>query len=109
MLLHLDPESVRKDRIKSEVSKTNKTGSKFIWTDLFGKGAMGLIEWTSQYTDSGVQGEAEKGTAEKGRIVFEEASGNLAEFIEEYHARVIDMRTRHQAQEPTFPLSFPTD
>ena len=54
-------------------------------------------------------GEAEKATAEKGKIVFEEASKNLAEFIEEYHAMEIAERTRHQTQEPTFPLSFPTD
>ena len=109
MLLHLSPESVRMDRIKSEIAKTNKLGSKYVWTDLFAKGVMGLIEWTSQYSDSGVMGEAEKATAEKGRIVFEEVSGNLAEFIEEYHAMKIEPRTRHQATEPTFPLSYPTD
>ena len=52
-----------------------------MYTDLFGHGPMGLIEWTSQYSDSGVMGEAEKATAEKGKIVFEEASRNLAEFV----------------------------
>ena len=35
-------------------------------------------------------GEAEKATAEKGRLVFEEASRNLAEFMEEYHGRKIE-------------------
>lgn len=109
MLLYLSPESVRKDKIKSEIAKTNKLGSKFLYTDLFSHGPMGLIEWTSQYSDSGVMGEAEKATAEKGKIVFEEASRNLAEFVEEYHAMKIEPRTRHQDQEPTFPLSFPTD
>ena len=109
MLLYLSPESVRKDRIKSEIAKTNARGSKYVWTDLFGKGPMGLIEWTSQYSDSGVMGEAEKATAEKGKIVFEEASKNLAEFVDEYYEMEIAARTRHQAQEPTFPLSFPTD
>lgn len=109
MLLHLAPQHVRQDRIKSELAKSNKLGSKFIWGDLFGKGAMGLIEWTSQYSDTGVIGEAEKATAEKGRIVFEEASANLAQFIGEYHAQKIEPRQRHQAQAPTFPLSFPTD
>ncbi|HIG53928.1 MAG TPA: creatininase family protein [Candidatus Latescibacteria bacterium] len=109
MLLHLSPESVRKDKIKSEIAKTNQRGSQYIWGDLFGKSAMGLIEWTSQYSDSGVMGEAEKATAEKGKIVFEEASKNLAEFIEEYHGMEIAERTSHHAKEPTFPLSFPTD
>lgn len=109
MLLHLAPDSVRKDRVKSEIAKTNKRGSKYVWTDLFGKGPMGLIEWTSQYSDSGVMGEAEKATAEKGRIVFEEASKNLAEFITEYHAMKIEERTPHQDPPATMPLSFPTD
>ncbi len=109
MLLHLAPESVRKDLTRSEISKTNKLGSKFIWTDLFSKGPIGMIDWTSQYTDSGVQGEAEKGTAEKGKIVFEEASRNLAEFVEEFHEMKIEERTGHQDKAPTIPLSFPTD
>ena len=109
MLLHLAPESVRKDRVKSEIAKTNKLGSKYVWTDLFNKGPMGLIEWTSQYSDSGVMGEAEKATAEKGRICFEEVTGNLSEFIEEYHGMKIEERTANQSKPPTIPLSFPTD
>jgi len=47
------------------------------------------------------------GYCPKGKIVFEEA--NLAEFITEYHAMKIEKRTRRQAKEPTFPLSFPTN
>ena len=109
MMLHLAPESVRMEKIKSEIAKYNQTGSKYIWGDLFGKGAMGLIEWTSQYSDSGVMGEAEKATAEKGKIVFEEASRNLAEFIEEYYHRKIESRKQHQVEDPTFPLSFWAD
>ena len=70
---------------------------------------MGLVEGTSQYTESGVMGEAEKATAEKGKLVFEEASQNLADFIEEYHGRKIENRTRHQDPAPTMELSFPTD
>jgi hypothetical protein len=54
-------------------------------------------------------GEAEKATAEKGRIVLEEASANLAEFLQEYREMEIEPRQRHQGEEPTFPLSFPTD
>ena len=87
MLLHLAPESVRMDKIKSELSKTNELGSKFTWTDLFASGPMGLVEWTSQYSDTGVIGEAEKATAEKGKMCLEEASRNLATFIAEYQAR----------------------
>ena len=97
---------MRQDKIKSEIAKTNKLDSKFVWTDLFAKGAMGLIEWTSQYSDTGVMGEAEKATAEKGQIVFEEASQNLADFIQEYHQMAIEERTRHQTKSAMFPLSF---
>jgi creatinine amidohydrolase len=109
MLLYLSPESVRMDKIRSEIARTNQMGSKFIWGDLFGKSAMGLIEWTSQYSDSGVMGEAEKATAEKGKLVFEEASRQLAEFIGEYHSRRIEARQDKHSTPPTFPLSYPTD
>jgi creatinine amidohydrolase len=108
MLLHLSPESVRMDKIRSEIAKTNQMGSDFIWGDLFGKSAMGLIEWTSQYSDSGVMGEAEKATAEKGKVVFEEASRQLAAFIGEYYERKIEPRQDKHTTPPTFPLSYPT-
>ena len=106
MMLYLAPELVQKEKIKSEIARTNKRASKFIWGDLFGKGPMGLIEWTSQYSDSGVMGEAEKATSEKGKIVFEEASRNLAAFVEEYHGMAIEERTQHQREVPTFLLDF---
>jgi creatinine amidohydrolase len=109
MLLYLSPDSVRKDKIRSEIAKTNLMGSKYIWGDLFGKSAMGLIEWTSQYSDSGVMGEAEKATAEKGKLVFEEASRQLAAFVGEYYERKIEPRTDKHTTPPTFALSYPTD
>jgi len=109
MLMYLSPESVRMDRIKNELSKTNELGSKYTWTDLFAAGPMGLVEWTSQYSDTGVIGEAEKATAEKGKMCLEEAGRNLATFIAEYQARPIRPRTPHKAQAPTIPLNFPTD
>jgi len=109
MLMYLSPESVRMDRIKNELSKTNELGSKYTWTDLFAAGPMGLVEWTSQYSDTGVIGEAEKATAEKGKMCLEEAGRNLATFIAEYQARPIRPRTPRQAQAPTIPLNFPTD
>ena len=96
MLLHLDPDCVRTDKTKSEISKTNKRNSKYIFTDLFGRGAMGEVEWTSQFTDSGVMGEAEKATAQKGKLVFQEASQQLAAFIGEYYDRKIEPRQASQ-------------
>ena len=70
---------------------------------------IGLIEWTSQYSDSGVMGEAEKATAEKGKLVFEEASSQLAAFLGEYYLRKIEPRQDKHSVPPTFPLSYPTD
>lgn len=109
MLMHLAPQSVRMDKNKSEIARMNLQGSKYTWVDLFASGPMGMVGWTSQYTDSGVTGESELATAEKGRICFEEASRNLATFVAEYHARQIEPRRAHQATPPTIPLSFPTD
>lgn len=105
MMLYLAPESVRKDKIKSYVGEPNK----YTWVDLFATGPIGLIGWTSQGSETGVFGDAEKGTVEKGKMVFEEASRRLAEFVAEYRERKINPRQPHQAEPPTFPLSFPTD
>jgi len=40
-----------------------------------------LISWTSSYSDTGVLGEAELATAEKGKQAYEEAVKQLVRFV----------------------------
>lgn len=104
MLLYLDPDSVRKDKIDSHV----QAGDRFTWVDLFESGPINMIGWTSQGSDSGTFGEADKGTAEKGKMAVEEAARQLSEFVASFHEREIQPRKPHQAEPPTISLSFPT-
>ena len=104
-MLYLDPDSVRKDKVDSHIRPSDR----FSWADLKGSGPIELTGWTSQGSESGTFGEADKGTAEKGKMVIEEAGRQLSDFIESFHERQIPSRKSHHATPPTMPLSFPTD
>ena len=72
LYLYLDGDNVRKDQIKSGTISFNEEDSPFMWVDLFGAGPATPISWTSSYSDTGVLGDAELATAEKGRQAYEE-------------------------------------
>ena len=105
MMLYIDRDSVREDLIDSNVRPSNK----YTWVDLFESGPIGMIGWTSQGSDSGTFGEADKGTVEKGEKAVTEASRQLADFLAHYQALEIPPRQTHQDPPPTIDLSFPTD
>ena len=66
---------------------------------------MNIVEWTSQYSKSGVMGEAEKAAA-KGSLAFEEASKKL---ILSRNTTRWRSKTREQSgiRRRRFPLSYP--
>ena len=73
LYLYLDEDNVRKDKIKNGTISFNEENSPFNWCDLFGAGAATIVNWTSSYSESGVLGEAEKATKEKGERAYNEA------------------------------------
>ena len=62
MYLYLAEDDVRKDKVQSGTIKMNEEHNDFNWVDLFASGPASLISWTSSYTETGVLGDAEKGT-----------------------------------------------
>ena len=52
--------------IKSGTIKMNDEDNDFNWVDLFAAGPASLISWTSSYSETGVLGDAEKGTRREG-------------------------------------------
>jgi creatinine amidohydrolase len=106
LYLYLDGDSVRKDLIRSEPASFNQENSPFNWVDLFAAGPATLVSWTSSYTESGVIGEAELGTAEKGREAYEEAVRQLVRFVEWFQERAVDPRRDHHRQPPTMPMPW---
>ena len=81
LYLYLDGDNVRKDQIKSGTISFNDEESPFNWVDLFGAGPATLISWTSSYSETGVLGDAELATAEKGREAYEEAVKQLVRLV----------------------------
>jgi creatinine amidohydrolase len=97
---------VRKDRIKSDVISFNEENSPFNWVDLFAAGPATIISWTSSYSKTGVLGDAELATPEKGRQAYEEAVRQLARFIGWFKHRPKDRRRDLHRKKPTMPMPW---
>src|ERR1700739_518000 len=97
LYLYLDGDNVRTDKVKNGTIRFNEEDSPFNWVDLFAAGPATLISWTSSYSETGVLGEAELATAEKGRQAYEEAVKQLARFVTWWKDRPRDVRRdRHR-------------
>jgi creatinine amidohydrolase len=105
MYLYLSEEGVRKDKIKSGTIKFNEEDNPFCYVDLFGHGPAALTSWTSSYSETGVLGDAEKATAEKGERACNEAVKQLSTFVEWYQKRPIDVRHAEQTKR-TMPMPW---
>jgi creatinine amidohydrolase len=97
---------VRKDKIKSGVVSFNEEKSPFNWVDLFAAGPATIISWTSSYSDTGVLGEAELATAEKGKQAYEEAVKQLVRFVSWFMDRPKDQRKDRHAKTPSMPIPW---
>ncbi len=106
LYLYLDGDGVHKDKIKSGTISFNEENSPFTWVDLFAQGPATVVSWTSSYSETGVLGEAELATEEKGRRVFEEAVKQLVAFITWFKDRPKDQRRDRHRQVPTMPIPW---
>jgi len=106
LYLYLDGDNVRRDLIKSGVVSFNEEENPFNWVDLFAAGPATLISWTSSYTETGVLGEAEKASAEKGRAAYEEAVKQLVRFVSWFKDRPKDPRRDLHRRPPTMPMPW---
>jgi creatinine amidohydrolase len=106
MYLYLDGDNVRTDQIKNGTISFNEDESPFMWVDLFGAGPSTVVSWTSSYSETGVLGEAELATAEKGREAYDEAVKQLVRFVTWWKDRPKDVRRDHHRHPPTMPLPW---
>jgi creatinine amidohydrolase len=106
MYLYLDGENVRKDKIKNGVISFNEDNSPFNYVDLYGQGPGTVVSWTSSYSDSGVLGEAELATAEKGKEACEEAVKQLVRYVKYFKTRPKDIRKDRHRTPPTIPIPW---
>ncbi len=104
--MHLAPDDVRMDKIKNGLISFNEENSRFRSVDLFAAGPVQVTSWTGSYSETGVLGEAELATPEKGRVAFEEAVTRLCEFVEEWTAVPAPARKENHREEPSMPMPW---
>ncbi|MCA9121437.1 MAG: creatininase family protein [Planctomycetaceae bacterium] len=106
LYMYLDGDNVRKDKIKSGVISYNEEDSPFQWVDLLGQGPATVVSWTSSYSETGVLGDAELATEEKGRRACEEAVKQLVRFVTWFKDRPKDQRRDFHRTPPTMPIPW---
>jgi creatinine amidohydrolase len=106
LYLYLDGDNVRKDKIKSGDVSFNLENSPFMYVDLFGHGPATKVSWTSSYSETGVLGEAELATAEKGKRAYDEAVKQLSRFVTWFGSRQPDPRRDRHRKAPTMPIPW---
>jgi len=106
MYLYLDEENVRKDKIKNGVISFNEDNSPFNYVDLYAQGPGTVVSWTSSYSDTGVLGEAELATKEKGKLACNEAAKQLVRYIKYFKDRPKDQRKDLHRTPPTMPIPW---
>jgi creatinine amidohydrolase len=106
LYMYLDGDNVRMDKIKNGDISYNLEGSPFTWVDLFAAGPATVVSWTSSYSETGVLGEPELATPEKGRQVYEEAVKQLVRFVTWFKDRPCDVRLDRHRKTPTMPIPW---
>lgn len=102
MLLYLAPDIVHKEKAGSHQPPDT---SRFVWSDISkGSGPVSIVGWTSAAGTNGTFGRADLGTAEKGKLIFEEAVKQLLAFVEEFHRQPYKPRVDHHKASPTTPV-----
>jgi creatinine amidohydrolase len=104
--LYLAGDDVRKDKIKSGTIAFNEENSNFRYVDLFGTGPIQVTSWTASYSETGVLGEAELATAEKGKAAFNEAVDRLCDFLVEWSGVPAPTRKENHARPPSFAMPW---
>ncbi len=106
LYMYLDGDNVRTDRIENGVVSFNEENNPFNWVDLFAAGPATIISWTSSYSETGVLGEPELATPEKGRRAYEEAVKQLVRFVAYFKDRPLDPRRDRHRRHPTMPIPW---
>lgn len=106
LYLYLEGDDVRQDKIKSDVISFNEEDDPFNWVDLFAQGPATVVSWTSSYSETGVLGDAEAASVEKGRAAYEEAVKQLTRFVTWFKNRPKDQRRDRHRQRPTMPIPW---
>jgi creatinine amidohydrolase len=92
MYLAIDPDAVDMDKAVDERSYPAGPHSWMDWSD----GPLKVMPWWSSFSRTGVQGDATKGTAEKGQALLDAAVAECIEFVRELLQKPLPVRREPQ-------------
>ena len=93
-------------RSRTARSASTRRTARSTGSTCFAAGPATVISWTSSYTETGVLGEAELATAEKGERAYEEAVKQLVRFVTWFKDRPKDVRRDRHRRPPTMPMPW---
>jgi creatinine amidohydrolase len=99
LYLALDPGSVDLANVADYLPPPEPI-ERFTFDDSFGAGAVYLPGWASARSPNGVRGQPSRASAEKGRLIFEEAVGQLLAVLAEFRERPKRPTVDHHTVEP---------
>lgn len=88
LYLHLQPGAVDMERAVDERGYPETGHAWMDWSD----GPLKLMQWWSSFSESGVQGDASKATAAKGKVLLEAAVEEIAGFVTELRSLPLPQR-----------------
>jgi len=91
LYLHIAPEAVD---MAEATDERGYPDSEHMWMD-WADGPLKLMPWWSSFSRSGVQGDATKATAAKGRALFDAAVQEVTDFVRELRATPLPQRVDH--------------
>jgi creatinine amidohydrolase len=106
LYMYLDGDNVRTDKIKNGTISFNEENSPFNYVDLFDQGPATVVSWTSSYSESGVLGEPELASAEKGKRAYDEAVRQLVNWVTWFKDRPKDQRRDLHRHPPTMEIPW---
>jgi len=94
LYLYLRPEGVRRELAAAE---NKMLPSDFWWQDLELGSPLGMMEWWSTFSETGVLGDPTLASSAKGEAVYMAAVRRLADLVREFKARPLRPRKDHHA------------
>ena len=99
LYLALDPGSVDLEHVGDYLPPAEPI-ERFTFEDAFGAGAVYLPGWASARSPNGVRGQPSKASAEKGKLLFEEAVSQLLAVLAEFRERPKRLPVDHHTVAP---------
>ena len=91
LYLHIDPEAVDMDQAVDERGYPETEHAWLDWSD----GPLKVMPWWSSFSESGVQGDATKADANKGKLLYDAAVDEICKYVDEVRSMPRPQRRDH--------------